>query len=60
VTSSLGLGNTEKVTKGKCAGIGKMEPILHYSLRYDLSSLMGIGAVLRLIYCERKFWQMIA
>jgi hypothetical protein len=25
-----------------------------------LSNLMGIGAVLRLIYCERKFWQMIA
>ena len=53
-------GHIEKFTKGKCTGIVKGELILHYSLRCDLSSLMGIGAVLRLIYCERKFWQMIA
>jgi hypothetical protein len=53
-------GHIEKFTKGKCTGRGRGELILHYSLRCDLNSLMGIGAVLRLIYCERKFWQMIA
>jgi len=31
------------------------EPILHHSLRYDLSGLTGIRSVLRLICDQRKF-----
>jgi hypothetical protein len=51
--------NAKKATKGRCVGIGTLEPIPHYSLRYDLSSLMGIGAVLMVIYCQGKFCQII-
>jgi hypothetical protein len=47
VPYQLTLGsNAEKATKGRCAGIGTVELIPHHSLRYDLSNLMGIGAVL--------------